>query len=347
MERQGMRRRTSIVPIAVAAGLLACRAPSSSTGLPSLRFGYFPNITHSQAMVGVADGTFQRALAGKAGLEVRVFNAGPSAIEALFAGQLDLAYIGPNPAINGYIRSKGQALRIVAGATSGGAVLVVRRDAGITRPADFAGRKIASPQLGNTQDVALRDWLAKQGLTLREYGGSTQVLPVANPDILTLFLRKEIDGAWVPEPWGARLVHEAGGRIFLDERSLWPEGRFVTAVVVAATRFLEQHPDLVAACLHAHVELTRRINADPAAARRQVNAEIQRLTGKVFPPAELEDAWSRLTPTYDPIRSSLVRSADAAYRLGFLGDTPPDLTRIYDLTLLDQVLKARGLPPIE
>jgi len=342
-----MRRATPILVIAAAAACAACQSPSTTTRLPSLRLGYFPNITHSQPIIGVPDGTFRRALAGKAELEIRVFNAGPSAIEALFAGQLDLAYVGPNPAINGYIRSKGQALRVVAGATSGGAVLVVRGDVRITEPAQFAGRKIASPQLGNTQDVALRTWLAKQGLELTERGGTTQVLPVANPDILTLFLRKEIDGAWVPEPWGARLVHEAGGRVFLDERSLWPDGRFVTAVVVVATPFLERHPELVSAWLAAHVELTGRINADPAAARLRVDAEIKRLTGQSLPLAELEDAWSRLTPTYDPMRSSLVMAADAAYRLGFLGDAPPDLGRIYDLTLLNHVLRARGLSPVE
>ena len=342
-----MRRATPILLIAAAVASVACQAAPRTTRAPAVRLGYFPNITHSQAIIGVADGSFRRALADKAELEVRVFNAGPSAIEALFAGQLDLAYVGPNPAINGYCRSKGRALRVVAGATSGGAVLVVRSDAGITEPAQFAGRKIASPQLGNTQDVALRSWLARQGLELTERGGTTQVLPVANPDILTLFRRKEIDGAWVPEPWGARLVHEAGGRLFLDERRLWPDGRFVTAVVVVATDFLERHPKLVSAWLRAHVELTERINADPAAARLQVNAEIKRLTGQWLPSAELEDAWSRLTPSYDPMRSSLVASADAAYRLGFLGDTPPDLSRIYDLTLLNQVLRARGRSPVE
>jgi sulfonate transport system substrate-binding protein len=342
-----MRRATPILVIAAVVVLAACQSPSTTTQRPRLRLGYFPNITHSQAIIGVADGTFRRALEGKAELEVRVFNAGPSAIEALFAGQLDVAYVGPNPAINGFIRSKGRALRVVAGATSGGAVLVVRGDGTITEPAQLAGRKIASPQLGNTQDVALRSWLAKQGLVLTERGGATQVLPVANPDILTLFLRKEIDGAWVPEPWGARLVHEAGGRIFLDERSLWPEGRFVTAVVVVATRFLEQYPELVTVWLRAHVELTERINADPPASRLQVNAEINRLTGQSLPLTELEDAWSRLTPTYEPMRRSLLRSADAAYRLGFLGDTPPDLSRIYDLMPLNQVLRARGLSPVE
>jgi NitT/TauT family transport system substrate-binding protein len=331
-------------------GLIGCasQTPAASTGNPTtMRAGYFPNITHSQAVIGIADGTFQRALGDSAKLDPKVFNAGPSAIEAMFAGQLDLTYIGPNPAINGYVKSRGEALRIVAGATSGGAALVVRSDAGINTPADFRGKKIASPQLGNTQDVALRAWLMNQGLKLKEQGGDTQVIPVANPDILTLFRKKEIDGAWVPEPWGARLVREANGRTFLDERELWREGKFVTAHVIVSTKFLKEHPDLVKRWLIAHVELTQRINADPASAKQRLNSEIERLTGAALPTAILDDAWSRQTVTYDPIRASLFGSADAAFKLGFLGDTPPKLDDIYDLTLLNQVLREKGLAQVQ
>ncbi len=312
-----------------------------------VRVGYFPNITHSQALVGVADGTFRRALGEQAALESRVFNAGPSVIEALFAGQIDRAWIGPNPAINGYVRSGGEALRIIAGATSGGASLVVGANSGIRTAADFAGRRIASPQLGNTQDVALRRWLLQQGLRLREQGGTTQVVPVANPDILTLFQKNEIDGAWVPEPWAARLVHEAGGRLFLDERDLWPRGRFVTAHLIARTSFLQAHPDAVRRWLDAHVDLTRRFLSNPEAAKRAVNAEIERLTGKAFPNDVLDDAWGRMTVTWDPARESLRQSAQWAFQLGFLGEAAPRLDGIYDLRLLNEVLRAKGLPTID
>ncbi len=338
-----MTRAALLVVAALAAGCARVPGP----GTVALRVGYFPNITHAQAVVGVADGTFRRALGESVELQARVFNAGPSAIEALFAGQIDLTYVGPNPAINGYVRSNGEALRIVAGATSGGAVLVVRADSPIRTPADFRGKRIASPQLGNTQDVALRRWLQQQGLQPRERGGATEVMPVANPDILTLFQKKELDAAWVPEPWGARLVHEAGGRVFLDERTLWPAGRFVTAHVVARTAFLQAHPDVVRRWLEAHVELTRRFTADPASARLGLNDEIERLTGKRFSPEVLVDAWSRMTVTWDPVRDSLAQSADAAFRLGFLGDTPPRLDGIYDLRLLNEVLRAKGLKTIE
>ena len=325
--------------------LTACANQSSDAG--RLRVGYFPNITHAQALIGFADGTFARALGADAKLDAKIFNAGPAAIEAMFAGQLDLAYIGPNPAINGYVKSKGAALRIIAGATSGGAVLVVRADAGIATARDFRGKKIATPQIGNTQDVAARAWLIKQGLKLKEQGGDTQVVPTANPDILTLFLKKEMDAAWVPEPWGARLVREANGKIFLDERDLWADGKFVTAHVIVSAKFLREQPVRVEKFLAAHVELTERINADPASAKQKLNAEIERLTGKPLPTQVLDDAWARQTITYDPIRASLIGSADAAFELGFLGDAPPNLDGIYDLTLLNRVLQAKNLPAIK
>lgn len=337
------------VILALAIGLVACaNPPAPSSNAPvTLRVGYFPNITHAQAVIGIADGTFQRALGNAVTIDAKIFNAGPSVIEALFAGQIDLSYIGPNPAINGYTKSKGEALRIIGGATSGGAVLVARDDAGIKTAADFQGKKIASPQLGNTQDVALRAWLQKQGFKLKEQGGDTQVIPVANPDILTLFRKKEIDGAWVPEPWGARLVREANGRIFLDERDVWPEGKFTTACIIVSTKFLKDHPDIVKNFLTAHVELTQRINANPTAAKQTLNTEIERLTGAALSKEVLDDAWSRQTVTYDPISSSLFSSAEAAFKLGFLGDTAPQLDNIYDLSILNTVLKEKGLPTVK
>ena len=304
-------------------------------------------MTHAQAVIGIADGTFQRAVGSNATIDPKIFNAGPSVIEALFAGQIDISFIGPNPAINGFTKSKGEALRIIGGATSGGAVLVIRDDAGIKTAADFKGKKIASPQLGNTQDVALRAWLQKQGFKLKEQGGDTQVLPTANADILTLFKKKEIDAAWVPEPWGARLMREANGKIFLDERDLWADGKFTTACIIVSTKFMKEHPDLVKRILAANVELTQRINADPTTAKHKLNSEIERLSGAALNQNTLDDAWSRQMITYDPISSSLYSSADAAFKLGFLGDTAPKLDTIYDLTLLNTVLNEKGLPAIK
>jgi NitT/TauT family transport system substrate-binding protein len=310
-----------------------------------IRVGYFPNITHSQALLGLARGDFQRALGPGVVIQPVVFNAGPSAIEALFARRLDLAYVGPNPAINGFVQSRGRALRIVAGATSGGAALVVGREAEIHGPADLGGKRLATPQLGNTQDVALRDYLAQHGLRPAERGGTVQVIPTPNPQILDLLRRGEIDGAWVPEPWASRLVVEGGGTILLDERALWPNGDFVTAHVIVAAGFLHEHPDWVRAWLTAHVEVTRWELAHPDEALPLLNREIETLTGKELSPEVLSQAWGRLRPTWDPISVSLVRCADSAYTAGFL-DRKPDLTGIYSLTLLNDVLRAQGLPEV-
>ncbi|MBI2215369.1 MAG: ABC transporter substrate-binding protein [Acidobacteria bacterium] len=327
--------------------LLSCGPePPAARGAPqTIRVGYFPNVTHSQAIVGLALGDFQRALGDDVTIKATTFNAGPSVIEALFGGEIDLAYIGPNPAINGFVQSKGEALRIVAGATSGGAALVVRKGAGIKRAEDLVKRRLASPQLGNTQDVALRAWLASHGLSSREKGGSVEVIPTQNPQILDLFRRGDIDGAWVPEPWASRLVVDGGGEILVDERSLWPGGDFVTAHVIVSTKFLREHPDLVRKWLEAHVSVTEWELSRPDKAKAVLNTEIGKLTGKELPDEVLAQAWARMRPAWDPIAPSLIASAEAAYRAGYLREKP-DLDGIYDLALLNEVLRANALPEI-
>lgn len=310
-----------------------------------IKVGYFPNITHSQALVGLARGDFQRALGKNVSIETKVFNAGPSEIEALFANEIDLGYIGPNPAINGYIKSQGAALRVIAGATSGGAAFVVRNDSNINEAKDLAGKKLASPQLGNTQDVALRFYLQEKGLKLKEKGGDVEVIPIENPDILTLFQKKELDGAWVPEPWAARLVKQGGGRIFIDERTLWPNGDFVTANIIVSLKFLKENPDLVKKWLKGHVETTNWINGNKPAAQGILNEEIRKLTGKSLPEDVLNNAFSRLTVTWDPVKDSLFKSANNAFELGFIKNK--DLKEIYYLKPLNDVLKEKKLKQIQ
>ena len=326
---------------------LVLAVPSAVHAQTTIRVGAFPNITHAQPMIGKANGWFEKAMGQNAKIEWRSFNAGPSAIEALFADAIDMTYVGPNPAINGYVRSNGEALRIIAGATSGGAALVVRGDSGINKPEDFHGKRIASPQMGNTQDVALRAWLKSQGLKTRDKGGDVEVMPVANPDQLTLFLKKEIDAAWAPEPWASRLVHDAGGKIFLDERSLWPNGQFLTTELIVSTKFLQSHPDLVKKWLQAHVDLTVWINSHVAEAKHVLNQQIQKETSKALATPVLDDSFARLQVSYDPLRGPLLRAAQLAFDAGFLGRQMPDLSRIYDLTLLNQVLTAEGKKPIQ
>jgi NitT/TauT family transport system substrate-binding protein len=326
----------------------------------TLRIGYFPNINHAQAVIGLGRGDFQRALGDNVEVKTQIFNAGPAAIEALLANQIDVAYVGPGPAINGYIRSDGQALRIISGAASGGAVFVVRNDSGINSSQDLANKKFATPELGNTQDIALRNYLTDHGYKTKENGGNVEVLTVANPDILTLFLKKEIDGAWVPEPWGERLVKEATGKILLDERTLWPpDGKFVTANIVARTDYLKNNPDVVKKLLEANLNETNWINqnfkstssrnsADNRNSNTVINAfntELQKLTGKTIAVDTLNASLSRIEFTYDPVKLSLFKDANDAFKLGYIPQKP-DLSGIYDLTILNQVVQDKKLPPI-
>lgn len=308
-----------------------------------VRLGHFPNITHAQAIYARAGGQFEQKL----GVPIKwtSFNAGPTAIEAIFTDAIDATFVGPSPAINGYIRSKGEKFVIVAGGASGGSGLVVRKDAGIKTDKDFDGKTIATPQLGNTQDVAARTWFAERGYKLKEKGGRLTLLPLSNPDQLTLFQKKEIDGAWTVEPWLARLELEGGGEVFLDEKTLWPEGRYVTTHLIVSRKFLSGNPQLVRKLLEALVEVTQQINADKVAAARVLNAELKKETGKALPDAVIARALERVEFTWDPISSSLRRSADAAYKIGFL-KASPDLIGIYSLRMLNDVLKDKQLPPV-
>jgi len=324
----------------LAVSLVACDEPA---GTPTIRLGYFANLTHAPALVGVVEGYFEQELAGKAQLELVTFNAGPDAITALFSESLDLTFIGPNPAINGFAQSGGEALRIISGATSGGAALIVRP--GIVRAADLIGTRIATPQLGNTQDVALRSWLLDQGLTADlEGGGDVSIVPQANAQSLETFRSHDIDGAWVPEPWATRLVLEGGGVVLVDERDLWPAGQFVTTHLVARTAFLEEHPDLVSAVLRALVRSIDFIESHPAEARADANLAIAEVTGSPLSNDTIERAWQNLTFTVDPIADSLYVSADHAVAVGLLESI--DLTGIYALNLLDDVLVGLGRAPV-
>ena len=323
-------------------------SPQSRT----LRIGYFPNLNHAQAVIGLQQGgDFQKILSANGNdtskgvrIEPFVFSAGPSAIEALFGGQIDVAYVGPNPAINGYLASDGQGLRIISGATSGGASFVVRNDSGINSVRDLGGKKYASPQLGNTQDVALRKFLLDNGFKTIQQGGNVTVVPVAPADILTLMLKKDIDGAWVPEPWATRLVKEANGKILVDERELWPpDGKFVTANIIARTDYLNENPDIIERLLQAHVNETIWINENKDQSIIAFNEALRKITGKAIPEDEIRDAMTRLEFTYDPIKESLFKMADNAYKLGYLENVRGelDLSNIFDLTILDDIISRR------
>jgi len=319
---------------------------TTSNSPVTVHLGYFPNITHAIALVGVARGTFQQAL-GLDKLDAsKTFNAGPALIEALLAGDIDIGYVGPNPAINGYVKSHGEALRIIAGASSGGALFIVRPDAHIQTPQDLNGKKLATPQKGGTQDVSLRHYLQQHGLKSTDQGGNVQIIPTDNPNIVTEFKTGQIDGAWVPEPWASRLVLEAKGSVFVDERTLWPDKKFVTTNVVVRKDFLDQHPDAVKKFLQAHVETVQYINSSPQEAQKIVNDQLKKLTGKPLANGVITQAFKNLDITYDPLAPTLFKSADDAYSLGFLGTSKPDLKGILYLDPLNSVLTSKGLTKV-
>lgn len=297
-----------------------------------LRLGFFPNITHAQALVGNMEGTFVRAL-GDGKIEIRQFNAGPSAMEALSSGSLDISYVGSGPAINTFLKA-GKQLRIIAGAVNGGALLVARN---VKSPQEFRGKTIASPQLGSTQDIALRHWLKTQGLSIAENSkGDVTVIPLSNPDIFSLFLSGKLEAAWVPEPWGARLIAEAGAKLVVDERDLWPNRSFPTTVLVTTKRVLDTRNLEVRAILRAHLELTRQWLDNPEAFQEMVNEAYGKLTGKKLPLPILKDAFSRIQPTVRPLPDALAEAAKHAQQLGF---TPSaDVTGLVDTTAMEDLL---------
>jgi NitT/TauT family transport system substrate-binding protein len=273
-----------------------------------------------------------------------VFNAGPDEVEALFAGALDAAYIGPSPTINAYGQSDGDAIRIISGAASGGAQLVVRD--GIDKPADLKGTTLASPQLGNTQDVALRSWLTSQGLKNSvDGGGDVTVAPTKNSDVGDAFDNGDVDGAWVPEPYASQLVLDHGAHVLVNEKDLWPDGQFVTTNLIVRTEFLQQYPGTVEALLRGHVKAVELAQSDEDAAKKAVNAGLVTAGGKELDAAVLDRAWSELSVTFDPLASTLKTEADNAITAG-TAESQVDLDGIYDLRILNKILKGEDEDPV-
>ncbi|CAM8622399.1 TauA ABC-type nitrate/sulfonate/bicarbonate transport systems, periplasmic components [Acidimicrobiia bacterium] len=361
MSRSIRRRRGVFAAIAVlmmAFALLAtgCGSSSSSvvknptleelpaTDAVSVRLGYFPNVTHAPALVGLDQGLFTKELGAiGATMDPTSFNAGPEAIEALFAGAIDITYIGPNPAVNAFQKSNGEAVQIIAGSTSGGAAFVVQPS--ITSAADLKGKTVASPQLGGTQDVALRSWLAEKGLkTDTSGGGDVAIKPQANADTLSTFKSGAIAGAWVPAPWDTRLVTEGGGKVLVDEATLWPNGKFTTTVVLVRTAFLNKHPAAVAAILRGHLAALDSITSNPSAAQASTNNEIEAVTGKRLAESLIVASWKSLLFTPDPLAETIKKSADEAVTLGL--NKPINIAPIFNLSLLNALLNAKAQPTV-
>jgi NitT/TauT family transport system substrate-binding protein len=338
-------RRALLAVGAAAATLLAagCGSSAASSGSGSetvvLRLGFLANITHEPALVGLAKGFFSKNLGRNVTLKTSIFSSGTEEATALLAGQLDAAYIGPSPAINAWQKSHGTAIKIISGAASGGASLVVKSS--ITTPAQLKGTSLATPSLGNTQDVAARYWLKQHGLSTTPTGGGDVAIKPVKPNSAAVleFKSGQIDGAWEPEPYATEMVLD-GGRRLVNEASLWPGGKFVTTDLVASQSFLKAHPDVVNNLLRAQIQANDYISAGPAAAARAANTELTKLLGKSLPANVLSASLKYLTFTDDPVASSLATDASHAVAVGLL--TPVNLNGIYDLGPLNRLLKAAG-----
>jgi NitT/TauT family transport system substrate-binding protein len=337
-------------------GLTACGSasaagpgPNGGNGTASnpvtVQLGYLANLTHAPAMIGVNNGAFQTALGKNVILKTQVFAAGPDAITALFGGALDMAFVGPSPAISGFIQSQGQALRVISGVAVGGAELVVRPAANINSIADLRGKTIATPQLGNTQDIALRVFLSNHGMAVNPQGGGpVHVINAANSTIMTLFQEGQIDGAWVPEPYATRLVDEDQGKVLVNEASLWPNGQFPTTVLIVATSFLDAHPAVVSNFLKGLVSVINWTNANPTAAQNAANAALTILASKPLFENVLLTAWSHLEFTVDPVATAWQEEATHVVQAGLA--TSDNIKGIFDLGPLNAILQADGKPPI-
>ncbi|MFF4037082.1 ABC transporter substrate-binding protein [Streptomyces sp. NPDC001816] len=317
----------------------AVPAGAKKLSTDEVKIGYFPNLTHATALVGLQEGLFQKELGGTT-IKPSTFNAGPSEIEALNAGSIDIGWIGPSPAINGYTKSNGKNLRIIGGSASGGVKLVVNPKK-IKSLDDVKGKKIATPQLGNTQDVAFLNWLAEKGWKVDAQSGKGDVSVVRTDNKITpdAYKSGSIDGAWVPEPTASKLVAE-GGKVLLDESSLWPDKKFVITNIVVSQKFFKEHPDVVEAVLRGSVKTNAWINANPEKAKASANAALEKLSGKALPADVIDPAWKSITFLDDPLASTLNTEAEHAVKAGLLDK--PNLKGIYDLTLLNKVLKAQG-----
>jgi NitT/TauT family transport system substrate-binding protein len=321
----------------------ASAASISSQGPASeLKLGYFGNITHAAALVGVKQGLIEKSL-GTTKLSTQVFNAGPAAIEALNAGAIDAAYIGPNPAINSFVKSNGESISIIAGAASGGAQLVVKP--GIKTAADLKGKTLASPQLGGTQDVALRAWLGKQGYkTTPDGGGDVAINPTENAQTLKLFQDGKLDGAWVPEPWASRLVLQAGAKVLVDEKDLWDgtatgkPGEFPTTILIVNKRFAAEHPETVEALLKGHVAAVQWLNDTPAAEKASViNAALKQDAGKSLSPDVIDRSLQNIVFTVDPLAGTYKKLLQDGVDAGTTKQA--DLNGLFDLRALNSVTK--------
>ena len=316
----------SIIVIAVAIGLSNI---SSDNTNDKIRVAFFPSISHVVPIVGIENDIFQENLTQQKIIEPKIFDSGPQVIESLFSNSVDLAYVGPGPVINGFLKSDGRDLKILAGAANGGASFIIQKNSGLDSIDNFHGKRIASPQISNTQDVSLRHYLSTNGLKPVEKGGTVFVLNISNPDIYTLFAKNEIDGAWVPEPWATILVEELDGIRLFNENQFWPEKQFSSVLLIGRTDFIDNNPEIVRKWIESNDKTVQWINSNPGKAKMIYNQFMQDYMGKTFSKKIIDESFSNLEITSDPIKNSVLTFAERADSLGYLGRSGYNLDGLF------------------
>ncbi len=318
-----------IIGIAVLSALGIALSSSDTSHENKLRIAYFPNIGHAIPIVGMEKGFFEEQIGEQTKIETRVFDSGPQVIESLFADSVDVAYVGPGPAINGFLNSENKNVKILAGAASGGASFIVHPNSEINSVSDFAGKKIAAPQIGNTQDVSLRNYLSENGLRPAEKGGNVVVYNIPNPDIYTLFVKGEVDGAWVAEPWATILETELDGKRLFHEEELWPDKEFASVLLIGNVDYINENPKIISNFMISHHETVTWINQNPKETRIVFNDFLDSHLGQSLSDEVVDVALSNLMITADPKPNSISSFAEQADSLGYLGRNGYDLSGIF------------------
>jgi NitT/TauT family transport system substrate-binding protein len=347
---QRLKRFFGVVPAIVSIAVVlvgGCRkietthkASGQETNVPpaEVRIGYFGNLTHAQAVLGVSSGEFGEAIKPSV-LTAKVFNAGPSLIEALLAGEIDVGYVGPGPVLNAHLRGRGKDVRVISAAAANGVLIVARKDSGIEKLEDLKGKRVATPQHGNTQDIAARHYLTH----VLGQEDAANVVPIANPEQLKMMEDGQIDAAWAPEPWGSRLVAQAGAHVVAEEKDIWPAKVFVLTLVITTPRFLENHPDVVRKMLEVHHHWTVRLQREPEKYAPRLEEALFALSGKKLPPGVLESSIQTVRFLDDPLPDTIKTMGDWAYDLK-LAPHPPDLTGLIDTSILKRIETQKSAP---
>jgi len=320
---------SGIVVIVAIAITITSFSDSDQFNQDKIRVAFFPSIGHIIPIVGLEEKIFEKGIGEEKQIETKLFDSGPQVIESIFSGSIDIAYVGPGPVINGFLKSDGNDIKILAGAASGGASFIVKSDSELDSIENFNGKRIASPQISNSQDVSLRHYLASNGLKPIEKGGTVFVLNISNPDIYTLFAKGDIDGAWVSEPWATMLVQELDGVRLFNEEKLWPNEQFASVLLIARTNYIENNPEIIHNWIKSHEEAVLWINSNPDKSKSMFSDFLLGYMGKSLPPEIIDESFSNLTITADPIKNSVFTFAERADSLGYLGRSGYNLDGIF------------------